>query len=165
MNYKEFFRGDYLIAEELGQRTPTLTIRDVRKVRLASAGTDDEGGKTEERDRGVVYFAGKERGWVLNRTNAECLAAMWGAETDRWVGRRVTIYAAQVRLGGKTVLGIRVKGSPDLDRPLVVTIQLPRRRPVKMTMDVTGRPRPVRTDQGEVPPEDLPPASEPGEEG
>ncbi len=143
MNYKEFFKGDYIAAAEMELGKPTtLTIKEVRKVRLESMGPVDGegGGEKKERDRGVVYFRETDRGWVLNRTNAECLVAMWGMETNAWLGKRVTLYATPVRVGKKTEPGIRVKGSPDLTAPMMATVQLPRRRPQQIELVPTGRP-------------------------
>ena len=36
MNYKAMFKGDYIAAVELGDKTPTMTITDVRLVKLES---------------------------------------------------------------------------------------------------------------------------------
>lgn len=144
MNYKLFFTGDYLSAvemrEKMGDKPLIVTIANVRKVRLESmAPVDGEGGTKKEKDRGVVGFKEIDRGWVLNRTNAECLVAMWGAETDAWIGKRVALITTMVRLGGKQELGIRVGGSPDLAQPVTATIKLPRKKPFDMRLMPVGR--------------------------
>ena len=139
MDYKLGFKGQYVAAVELGNAQPTLTISRVVIEKIESMQKDDDGaGKT--RDRLVAYFQGEERGWVVNRTNAECMVAMWGRETDKWVGHKVTIFATQVRVGPKMELGIRVKGSPELDKPMSIQVQLPRRKPVPVTLVNTSAP-------------------------
>jgi len=148
MDYRKMFKGDYIAAVEFEGREPTFTIKAVAIVRLASLGPvegESAKGGAKERDRGVISFAETDRGWVLNRTNAECLVAMWGAETDAWIGKRVTLHALPVKVGGKDDLGIRIKGSPDLTAPVHAVVKLPRKRPVTMVLQPTGRPAPTRT--------------------
>jgi hypothetical protein len=164
MDWKLLFKGDNISAVEFLGKTPTLEIVDVKLCKL-----QQEDGR--EKDKGIVHFRETDRGWVLNRTNATCLAAMFGRDTDSWKGKRVTLFAADVQFGKERIPGIRVKGSPDIAEAIEVEVKLPRRRPVKMTMQVTkraapvpGKPpakpaaRPPRPPEEEEPPDDLPPA-------
>lgn len=131
-DYKVGLLGDYIAAEEFGGKRPTLTIESIRLETLEA-----EDGKS--RDRWVVRFKGKSRGWVLNTTNCILLAAMYESRnTDEWIGRRVTLHAADTKVRGKPVQGIRVYGSPELKSPLPVEVQLPRRKPVTVTLQPTG---------------------------
>jgi hypothetical protein len=134
------FLGEYITAAEIVGKTPTLTINKVTLEKVESLKKDDgEAGKMK--DRVIVYFAeGKSgRGWLLNRTNAECLRALFDSrETNDWLGKRVTLHATQVRVGPKMEPGIRVKGSPDLKAPLTFELRLPRKRPTPMTLVPTG---------------------------
>jgi len=130
VDYRLFFKGDYIAAAEFQGKEPTLTIAAVKLVKL-----EDETGRL--RDRGVVYFRETDRGWVINRTNAECLVALWGRDTDGWAGKRVTLCATNVRLGTETTIGIRIKGSPDLAAPLDVVVKLPRKKPFTIRLLVT----------------------------
>jgi hypothetical protein len=134
MHAKVMLKGDYIAAVELGTKQPTLTIQSVKLVKLESI---DKPGK--ERDRGVIGFKEIDRGWVMNRTNIECLMAMFGDETDAWLGKRVTIFATPVRVGTKTEPGIRIKGSPDIAQPIDAVIKLPRKKPITMTLVPTGK--------------------------
>lgn len=140
MSYKGLFRGDYIAAAEFGGREPTLTIAHVQFERLPSLGKGDtDGAEAQEKDRAVVYFEGMDRGWVLNRTNAECLGAMFGSVLRYWIGKRVTLVAEQVRVGPKTELGIRVKGSPDMTAATIkAKIELPRKKPIWRDLVRTG---------------------------
>jgi len=131
VHYRAMFRGDYIAAVEIPEgREVTRTIRGVEIVSMES-----EDGVSE---KPVVHFEESPRGWVLNRTNAECLAGMFGEETNGWRGKRVTLYRTQVQLGREKVPGIRVAGSPDLDRDITVKVKLPRRRPTPMRLRRTG---------------------------
>ena len=137
------FLGTYITAAEIGAATPTLTIARValEKVESLKASTDDMGGG-KMRDRIVVYFkeSRSDRGWLLNRTNAECLKELWGRETDGWIGKRLTLCTQQVRVGPKVEPGIRVKGSPELTEPRTFDLRLPRKKPTPYTLHPTGKP-------------------------
>lgn len=139
------FLGQYITAAELVGKEPTLTIERVtlEKVESMKATDDDGGGKM--RDRIVVYFkeARGGRGWLLNRTNAECIKELWSRETDAWLGKRVTLHTQTVRVGPKMEPGIRVKGSPELTEPHTFDLRLPRKKPIKMTLLPTGKKQPA----------------------
>ena len=129
MDYREFLIGDYIAAVEMGDKTPTLTITKVVKDKLESLKNPGK-----QVTKGIIHFKEIDRMWVLNTTNAHCIAGMFGNETDGWCGKRVTLYAEMVSVGQKKELGIRVKGSPDIDREITVTVQLPRRKPREYRM-------------------------------
>lgn len=136
------FLGTYITAAELIGKTPTLTINRVTLEKVESLKVNDDQGAGKTKDRIVVYFAESksERGWLLNRTNAECLKEMWGRETNEWIGKKVTLYTTNVRVGPKVEPGIRVKGSPDLQAPLTFDLKLPRKKPTPCTLQPTGKP-------------------------
>ena len=128
MDFDQLFPGRFIKAGELNGKDVTLTIDAIRLEDLPS----DKGG---EKTRGVIAFKQTKKEWVLNRTNAECLKGMWGRDTDNWIGKRVTIYPAE--WNGEPC--IRVKGSPDLEKPVDVEVKLPKRKPVIMKMQATGK--------------------------
>ena len=133
MRVEALTAGDFITAAAFAGKTPTLTITGVKRVALYDEKRD--GDKT----KGTVWFKETELGWVLNKTNATCVAAMFGPETDAWVGKRVTLKAEEVQMGRDRVLGVRVAGSPDLAGPVDAVVKLPRKKPVTMRMLVTGR--------------------------
>lgn len=148
------FLGTYITAAEIGAATPTLTIQRVtlEKVESMKIGGDDQGGG-KMKDKIIVYFkeSRSERGWLLNRTNAECLKELWGRETDGWLGKRVTLCTQQVRVGPKIEPGIRVKGSPELTAPRTFDLRLPRKKPTPYTLHPTAKtpPAPPASDGAE----------------
>ncbi|HTO86067.1 MAG TPA: hypothetical protein VMR54_00870 [Thermoanaerobaculia bacterium] len=167
MNWKLMFKGDYLAAIEFGTKVFNAEIKEVRLCKL-------EGEDGRQKDKGVVFFKGQDKGWVLCKTNAMCLAAMFGQDTTEWVGKRVTLFAKMVQVGKQMQPGIRVKGSPSLTEPMDVEIKLPRKKPFKMRMEVTGRangkqttpPPETAPDDGDSgPPDDSEPTTDeqPGE--
>lgn len=156
MNVFGAFQGkDYIAGTEfLGKRPGTLTIREVRKTIL-----EEEKGRTKGAP--VVFFQEIKRGWVLCKTNASCLAAMFGEETDKWTGKRVTLYAAQVHFGGEKVTGIRIAGSPDIREPVSFTLRLARKKPQRMVMKPTPKGEVVVPEEPSEVPEEAPPSDAP----
>jgi hypothetical protein len=154
------FLGQYITAAELVGHEPTLTIDRVELEKVESMkDDDDEKGKPKLRDRWVIYFRASKsgRGWLVNRTNAEAIKAMWGRETNAWCGKRITLMTQQVRVGRKMEPGIRVKGSPELTEPLTFELKLPRKRGIPTTLLPTGKPAAPKPDA----PADPAPAADP----
>lgn len=112
-----------------------LTISDVDVQEL-------EGSKGKEW-KGILSFEGERQEWTLNKTNGICLREMFGRVPYKWVGRRFAIYASQTGgMNGEPC--IRIWGSPELTEDMVVTIELPRKKPFKMTMHAMGDERSLR---------------------
>lgn len=65
----------------------------------------------------ILYFEGKEKGMVLNKTNAGNIAAAYGDDTDDWQGQEIVLFEAMVDFQGKTVPAIRVRAPQAKDRP------------------------------------------------
>ena len=135
------FLGQYITAAELVGKEPTLTIDRVTLEKVESLKIGDDDGKGKTKDRIIVYFkeSNSGRGWLLNRTNAECLKELWGRETDNWIGHKVTLQVKQVRVGPKMEPGIRVKGSPELTAPRTFDMKLPRKKPIETTLVPTDK--------------------------
>lgn len=56
----------------------------------------------------VIYLRGKEKGWILNKTNARSIAKVYGPEVMGWVGKTVVIFSTKVEARGEQVDAIRV---------------------------------------------------------
>ena len=104
VNINSAFPSDYLKASDLQGRNVTVIINHVEWITLG------QGKNTEEKL--CVYFQGKEKGLVLNKTNANNIAAMYGEETDQWTGQPVLLFEAMVDYQGRSVPAIRVRGVP-----------------------------------------------------
>jgi hypothetical protein len=59
----------------------------------------------------VCYFAGEEKGLVMNSTNLQRAARAMGSEdTDDWIGRQIVAFCdPDIEFGGKLVGGIRLR--------------------------------------------------------
>lgn len=97
MNVTEMFPGRWITSKTLQGREFDLTIRDLTQEKI--------GGDK----RWVLWFRECEAGLPLNKTNAATIADLHGSETERWVGRRITLFPGQATWQGKTVPAVRVK--------------------------------------------------------
>jgi len=75
------------------------------KVVIARIAVEEVGSEPKP----VVYFQGKDKGLVLNKTNANTIADMYGPETDGWIGRPIVIFPTQTDFQGRQVAAIRVQ--------------------------------------------------------
>jgi hypothetical protein len=91
MNINEVFPSNYLKASDLGGKKIRLTISHVDMENLGNE------------SKPVVYFEGKQKGLVLNKTKAQILAAAYSPETNGWKGRDVGIYPTKVNFQGQMV--------------------------------------------------------------
>jgi hypothetical protein len=102
VDYRAMFDRDYIGSWDLGGKDITVTISKVSAGELTA-----QGGRKSKKP--IVWFAGKEKGLVLNKTNAKAIAGMDGTDTRQWVGKLVTIYPTTTSMGSETVDCIRVR--------------------------------------------------------
>lgn len=108
-NYKTAF-GSFLKFEDLQGKTVRLTIDEVV--------TEEINGDHGKEKKLVAKFAGKDKGLILNRTNADSIAEIAQSEdTDDWAGHQVVLYPDKTKFGGKTVDCIRVR-APQTQKPV-----------------------------------------------
>jgi hypothetical protein len=122
VDWDELYPGRFLKATDFKGKNVTLKIKEVNLEELVG----DKGAQV----KGVVSFDKTEKQLALNKTNGICLKSMFGKKVQEWVGKRVTLFAS-VWNGEEC---IRVFGSPDIDATNEITVQLPRKRPILMTM-------------------------------
>ena len=53
----------------------------------------------EALDKWVCYFDGTDKGLVLNKTNLNTIARLYGDDTDLWIGKPITLFATEVQFG------------------------------------------------------------------
>lgn len=98
MRMSTAFPSKYLRAADLQGRDVTVTIE---RVEMADIGDGDE--------KPVIYFRGKEKGLVLNKTNAGSISDALGDETEDWTGAAIIIFPTKTDYQGKRVDAIRVR--------------------------------------------------------
>lgn len=94
-NQNEWLKGDDLPAGKEFK----VTIDRVEEVRFG----DKEPAKL------ALRFVGKEKGVVLNKTNAGRLVDVHGDETDDWVGKEIFLYSEPVEFNGQMVRSVRLR--------------------------------------------------------
>lgn len=100
MKASDMFPSRYLKASDLGEATPIVTI--------ASVGVESLGSEEEKENKPVLYFEGKDKGLVCNKTNWSTLTDLFGEETDDWKGKKIKLMTAEVAYKGKMTLCIRI---------------------------------------------------------
>ena len=106
----ELFPGKYLKAADLKGREPIVTID---RVEIEKVGSGDDA-----KNKPVVYFKDKDRGVVLNVTNATMIAELAGDDDiDNWGGVEIKLYMAQVEFQGKRGPAIRI-AAPKAPEPV-----------------------------------------------
>jgi len=107
-NINDAFPSNYLKASDLHGAEPVVTIDRV---------TFEPVGRQREM-KAVLYFAGKDKGLVLNKTNATKISQLTGSpETDDWAGMRIKLFPTETEFGGESVECIRIKAAPANGRP------------------------------------------------
>lgn len=92
MNVHHAFPSAYLKVADLGDAEPIVTIA---RVEIEAVG------RTKE-SKPVVYFEGKPKGLVLNKTNGTRIADLLGsAETEDWIGQRIRLYATSTEFAAR----------------------------------------------------------------
>jgi len=101
MDINSAFPSNYLKAADLRGGRVTVAIDSVVIENIG------------DEDKPIVYFQGKEKGLVLNKTNANMITEIAkSSETDAWAGVRVTLYSTRVDFQGRRVDAIRVDYPP-----------------------------------------------------
>lgn len=140
MDYDQLFPGRFMKSGEFQGKDVTLKIATIRTEELP-----DEKGKDGKRVRGIIGFHGTKKELVLNRTNGECLKALFGRDTDNWIGKRVTFFPAPYTdsFTGEVGTAIRVRGSPEIASDTNVEIRLPKKKAFNMKMKKTTSGKPA----------------------
>ena len=99
MKRHELFPSRFLRHADLQGRPQTVIIKDVT---LEDVGDDDK-------QKPVIRFRGKEKGFVCNATNYDVIADAYGDETDDWAGQPIELYPTRVPFKGQLTDAIRVR--------------------------------------------------------
>lgn len=97
MNVNDVFPSKYLKAADLNNREVQVTISGVEM--------EDLNGE----QKAIVYFQNKQKGVVLNKTNATNIAGAYGDDTDSWIGQPVVLFSVWTDFQGKSVQAIRIR--------------------------------------------------------
>ena len=146
MKISDAFPSKYLKADDLGSQRITLTVMAVTM--------EDIGDKEFKL---VMRFMGKDKGMVLNKTNATICGTVWGDETDAWQGKQLELYAQPVMFNGRQVMGLAV--APLLQQRQVEPQSAPQNAQnvpaadnlQKLADDIAGAEQAVQPDIDDIP--------------
>lgn len=109
-NINDIFPSKYLKAHELKGTSPTVTIERV--------GVEQVRSRVKVDTKPVLYFRGKTKGLLLNKTMAQSLTEIAQSPlTERWPGVAVTLYATTATFDKAVHDVIRIKAPVRLDKP------------------------------------------------
>lgn len=102
-DFRLLFPTEYVGAHDLRGRDVPHTIKSVSIELLTMTG-----GAKEKKP--VVQF---RETWakklILNKTNAKIIAAQFGKDTEKWIGKKIVLYPTTTQFGPNTVDCIRVR--------------------------------------------------------
>lgn len=149
MHFDQLYPKRFMKAGQFGGKELTMRITGVMVEELKK---DESGDKKET--KAILSFARTKTQMVLNRTNGECLKAMFGVETDNWIGKLVTFYPCPMKdpFTGENIVAIRVRGSPEIAATKRWTVRLGKKM-VTLTVQKTQQGQPTPELAAEAPPE------------
>jgi hypothetical protein len=121
----------YIKAVSFQGKDRTVTITGVKIEEL------EREDNTKEM-RGLISMAETQKRWVLNVTNVKSLVALFGRETDNWLGKKVTLYPEPNEMS-ESGFAIRVRGSPELEKDVAFTLKLARKKARRVVLKATGK--------------------------
>lgn len=95
---EEYAGGNYLAADDIGNQQLTLQVVGVDMEALA-----------DNSQKLAVSFGDFDKVLLLNRTNAQTFAELFGDETDGWIGKHVTLYTTKTQFQNRRVSAVRVR--------------------------------------------------------
>lgn len=105
MRMNDVFPSTYLKADDI----PKGAAANVRIDRVEK----EELGQGKDKEvKPVMYFVGREKGLVMNKTNWQMVAYAYGDESDDWHGQPVQIVRDMTTFGGKPVECLRLRIPP-----------------------------------------------------
>lgn len=97
MKISDEFPSQYIKASDLGGRDIRVTMGRVEREKI---GTDN---------KLVLYFKGKEKGLVLNKTNAGTISDAYGDDTEDWYEQPLILFSVKTDYQGKVVDATRCR--------------------------------------------------------
>jgi hypothetical protein len=97
MKMSEEFPSKFLKAADLQGREVRVTMQNVEREKIG------------EDMKPVLYFKGKDKGVVLNKTNAGTISDAYGDDTEDWFDQPLILFSVMVDFQGKVAPAIRVR--------------------------------------------------------
>jgi hypothetical protein len=98
VDINEMFPGRYIKAQTLGGKPRIYRIATIEREKLSDGST-----------KPAVSFDEEHLKFILNRVNADAIAAFCGPNTDDWVGKLIELIPTRTQFGSKMVDAVRVR--------------------------------------------------------
>jgi len=128
----EMFPSKFLKASDIDQDY---------EVKIVEINTDTIGQGDQAEQKFIVHFEEFDKGLVLNKTNANLIAAQYSQDTDNWIGKSIVLTVEDVAYQGKITPAIRVR------RPARPTTPIRKPLPAGKALPVKQVARPVSPEQ------------------
>ena len=97
MKISEEFPSKFLKSSDLKGQEVRVTMANVEREEIGSD------------KKLVLYFKGKEKGMVLNKTNANAIGDFYGDDSDDWYDQPLILFSIRTEFQGKPVDGLRCR--------------------------------------------------------
>ena len=98
MDINAAYPSKWLRAVDLAGKTVTVTINGVAMEQFQDGSS-----------KPAMFFLNKDKGLILNKTNATAIADAYGGDTDAWTGKQIELFSMKVQGPSGLVDGIRVR--------------------------------------------------------
>jgi hypothetical protein len=108
MNINDAFSSDYIKHGDLRGQPHVLTMSRIEIKEF------DDG------DKPCLHFSNSKKPLLLNKTNSNIIADIFGPETNGWMGQQIELYPAKTEFKGQMTDCIRVRAvmrGSDLSQP------------------------------------------------
>lgn len=101
-DYRRLYDSEYIASWDLEKDT-TLTV-----AKVVGGEVGGQQGRPVTK-KPIVYFQEAKKPMILNKTNGKTIAAMYGKDTEQWVGKKITLYVGQCDVAGETMDCLRIR--------------------------------------------------------
>lgn len=102
-HWRTFLDSEVIRFVDIGEQEFTLEISAVKKGKVTGKGGKANG-------KAMLFFKGAEKPLGAGTAVLSVIAQLYGNDTKKWVGKRVTLYGdPNVVFGGEKVGGVRVR--------------------------------------------------------
>ena len=92
-----------------------LKVKDISEdiaVTIKNVTIEEFKGDNGQEQKLLLTFRELDKGMICNKTNCKVIEKLYGEETDDWVGKKITLYPAEVQFKDDMVEAIRVRLRP-----------------------------------------------------
>lgn len=118
MDVRTISRDDFAPGDEKIVTVARVAKDEVHDISLPSAEVQrrEKAGEPTTVMKLSLHFRGTDRFLVLNSTNAQSMAKLFGADVDAWAGKRICLFRVETKFFG--VPGaVRIKAAPQQTKP------------------------------------------------